>query len=65
MPPFLGEHGVQKTALPHSVDLEVLEEEPLLSHAYLLHHPRRRRILRKTRGPNSMDTFQDDHAAEL
>src|ERR1035438_5315611 len=31
--PFLGEHSVQETALPHPVDLEVVEQKPLLSHA--------------------------------
>ena len=34
--PFLGEYGVQETALPHPVELEVLDEKPLLSHAHLL-----------------------------
>jgi len=34
--PFLGEHRVKRTAFPHTVDLQVLDQEALLSHAYLL-----------------------------
>jgi hypothetical protein len=34
--PFLGEFGVQETALPHPVDLEVLDEKPLISGSPLL-----------------------------